>query len=123
VANTDDLGSQVFYHGTRADLKPGDLIGTQEAILSAVDSVSFNIKSVCCAPMIASMPCCERYQQRRAAIAADQMGAVPPLVHERMSLARLACRATSKERPRASAEFRVPSSRPQSRAIIRTASN
>jgi hypothetical protein len=26
VANTDDLRSQVFYHGTRADLKPGDLI-------------------------------------------------------------------------------------------------
>jgi len=26
VANTDDLSSQLFYHGTRADLKPGDLI-------------------------------------------------------------------------------------------------
>jgi rifampin ADP-ribosylating transferase len=26
VAATDSLGSQVFYHGTRADLKPGDLI-------------------------------------------------------------------------------------------------
>jgi hypothetical protein len=26
VAATDDLGSQRFYHGTRADLKPGDLI-------------------------------------------------------------------------------------------------
>jgi Rifampin ADP-ribosyl transferase len=26
VANADDLGSQLFYHGTRADLKPGDLI-------------------------------------------------------------------------------------------------
>ena len=24
---TDDLSSQRFYHGTRADLKPGDLIG------------------------------------------------------------------------------------------------
>lgn len=23
---TDDLGSQLFYHGTKADLKPGDLI-------------------------------------------------------------------------------------------------
>jgi rifampin ADP-ribosyltransferase len=27
VAATDDLSSQRFYHGTRADLKPGDLIG------------------------------------------------------------------------------------------------
>jgi len=26
VAATDDLSSQRFYHGTRADLKPGDLI-------------------------------------------------------------------------------------------------
>jgi len=26
VAATDDLGSQCFYHGTRADLKPGDLV-------------------------------------------------------------------------------------------------
>jgi len=26
VADTDDLGSQRFYHGTRADLKQGDLI-------------------------------------------------------------------------------------------------
>ena len=26
VAATDDLSSQQFYHGTRADLKPGDLI-------------------------------------------------------------------------------------------------
>jgi hypothetical protein len=26
VAATDDLGSQRFYHGTKADLKPGDLI-------------------------------------------------------------------------------------------------
>jgi rifampin ADP-ribosylating transferase len=26
VAATDDRGSQRFYHGTRADLKPGDLI-------------------------------------------------------------------------------------------------
>lgn len=26
VAATDDLGSQRFYHGTRANLKPGDLI-------------------------------------------------------------------------------------------------
>jgi rifampin ADP-ribosylating transferase len=26
VAGTDDLSSQRFYHGTRADLKPGDLI-------------------------------------------------------------------------------------------------
>ena len=27
MAATDDLSSQRFYHGTRADLKPGDLIG------------------------------------------------------------------------------------------------
>jgi len=27
VAATNDLSSQRFYHGTRADLKPGDLIG------------------------------------------------------------------------------------------------
>lgn len=27
VVSTDDLSSQRFYHGTRADLKPGDLIG------------------------------------------------------------------------------------------------
>ena len=27
VAATDDLSSQRFYHGTKADLKPGDLIG------------------------------------------------------------------------------------------------
>jgi hypothetical protein len=26
MAATDDLNSQRFYHGTRADLKPGDLI-------------------------------------------------------------------------------------------------
>jgi hypothetical protein len=26
VAATDDLGSQRFYHGTRADLKTGDVI-------------------------------------------------------------------------------------------------
>jgi rifampin ADP-ribosylating transferase len=26
VAATDNLGSQRFYHGTKADLKPGDLI-------------------------------------------------------------------------------------------------
>ena len=26
VAATDDLSSQQLYHGTRADLKPGDLI-------------------------------------------------------------------------------------------------
>lgn len=26
MATTDDLSSQRFYHGTRADLKPGDLI-------------------------------------------------------------------------------------------------
>jgi hypothetical protein len=26
MAATDDLSSQSFYHGTRADLKPGDLI-------------------------------------------------------------------------------------------------
>ena len=26
VAATDDLSSQRFYHGTRADLKPGDLV-------------------------------------------------------------------------------------------------
>jgi len=26
VAATDDLSSQQFYHGTKADLKPGDLI-------------------------------------------------------------------------------------------------
>lgn len=26
MAATDDLSSQRFYHGTRADLKPGDLI-------------------------------------------------------------------------------------------------
>jgi hypothetical protein len=28
VADIDDLSSQLFYHGTRADLKPGDLIET-----------------------------------------------------------------------------------------------
>jgi hypothetical protein len=27
MAATDDLNSQLYYHGTRADLKPGDLIG------------------------------------------------------------------------------------------------
>ena len=27
MAATNDLSSQRFYHGTRADLKPGDLIG------------------------------------------------------------------------------------------------
>lgn len=27
MADADDPGSQRFYHGTRADLKPGDLIG------------------------------------------------------------------------------------------------
>ena len=27
MAVTDDLSSQRFYHGTRTDLKPGDLIG------------------------------------------------------------------------------------------------
>lgn len=27
MAATDDLESQRFYHGTKADLKPGDLIG------------------------------------------------------------------------------------------------
>jgi Rifampin ADP-ribosyl transferase len=27
MAATDDLSSQTLYHGTRADLKPGDLIG------------------------------------------------------------------------------------------------
>ena len=27
MAATDDLTSQRFYHGTKADLKPGDLIG------------------------------------------------------------------------------------------------
>lgn len=27
MADTDDLSSQRFYHGTRADLRPGDLIG------------------------------------------------------------------------------------------------
>ena len=27
MAATDDLSSQRFYHGTRSDLKPGDLIG------------------------------------------------------------------------------------------------
>ena len=27
MAAIDDLGSQRFYHGTKADLKPGDLIG------------------------------------------------------------------------------------------------
>ena len=26
MAATDDLSSQRFYHGTKADLKPGDLI-------------------------------------------------------------------------------------------------
>lgn len=26
MSATEDLGSQRFYHGTRADLKPGDLI-------------------------------------------------------------------------------------------------
>ena len=26
MAATDDLSSQLLYHGTRADLKPGDLI-------------------------------------------------------------------------------------------------
>ena len=31
VASTDDLNSQRFYHGTRADLKPGDLIGPSNA--------------------------------------------------------------------------------------------
>lgn len=27
MADADDLSSERFYHGTRADLKPGDLIG------------------------------------------------------------------------------------------------
>ena len=27
MAATDDLNSQLYYHGTKADLKPGDLIG------------------------------------------------------------------------------------------------
>jgi hypothetical protein len=27
MAASDDLNSQLYYHGTRADLKPGDLIG------------------------------------------------------------------------------------------------
>ena len=27
MAATDDLSSQLLYHGTRADLRPGDLIG------------------------------------------------------------------------------------------------
>jgi len=27
MAVTDDLSSQRLYHGTKADLKPGDLIG------------------------------------------------------------------------------------------------
>src|SRR5437762_14327503 len=26
LANTDELGAKRFYHGTRAELKPGDLI-------------------------------------------------------------------------------------------------
>jgi hypothetical protein len=31
VANTDELSSQLFYHGTRADLKPGELIAAGRA--------------------------------------------------------------------------------------------
>jgi hypothetical protein len=31
MSNTDDQGSQPFYHGTRADLKPGDLVEARRA--------------------------------------------------------------------------------------------